>query len=59
MYDLVNSFSDEIKKIAKEMRAEGNMPGMPSYVLTIADRLDQVADRFLDTAWEIHMDEDL
>jgi hypothetical protein len=59
MYDLVNNFADDIKKIAKEMRREGNKPGMPVYVLTIADKLERIADGYVETAWEINMGEDL
>lgn len=59
MTDLVNSFADDIKKIAKEMRREGSKPGMPVYVLTIADRLERVAAGYVETAWEIGMGEDL
>ena len=59
MCDLVNNFASDIKKLAREMRMEGSKPGMPVYVLTIADRLESMAEGYKETAWEISMGDDL
>ena len=56
---LVNNFADDIKKLANEMRQECATPGMPVYVLTIANRLEQMAEGYKETEWEISMGDDL
>lgn len=46
VHDPMIDFVNDVKKIAQKMREEGSMPGMPVYILTMADELEQTAKTY-------------
>lgn len=57
--ELLSDFSNDVKKIAKDMRQYAKKSKDGLYLLNTANRLEQLAESYKETAWEISMGEDL